>query len=87
MKRTLAFLFPMVAVMLLLLGGEVRADMASPGSCLGGGSHDEGHDSGSPRGQLSPPNKHGQRRVGVGLLSAAFVTSGWLFFRRQEPKG
>ena len=82
MKRTLAFLFPIVAGVLLLLGGEVRADM-----CFGGGTHDEGQDSGSPRGQLSPPNKNGKRRVGVGLLSAAFVTTGWLFFRRQEPKG
>ena len=41
MKRTLALLLPMVALILLLADGRAGADMWGPGSCFGGNSHDD----------------------------------------------
>jgi hypothetical protein len=94
MKRTLALLLPMVALILLLADGRAGADMWGPGSCFGGNSHDDQikdakddtKDNDLAVRLRSSPSRNGSRRVGVGLLSVAFATSGWLFFRRQGPK-
>jgi len=90
MKRTLAVLLPVLAVVVLLLGAGAWADGPSPGACFGGGSHDEpkGDAGGDSKTSLRQgPTRSSTRRAGVGLMSAAFVTSGWLFFRRRDPKG
>jgi hypothetical protein len=87
MKRTLAMLLPVVAM--LFWAGGAWADAASPGSCFGDENDhsqykkDAGVDGKLVRGQ---PTRSDTRRAGVGLLSAAFVTSGWLVLRRQDLK-
>jgi hypothetical protein len=89
MRRTLAVLFPVVA-MLLFVGGA-WADAAGPGSCFGSSDNsppskklDAGGDAKLVQGQT--PTRSDTRRAGVGLLSAALVTSGWLVLRRQDLK-
>ncbi len=90
MKRMLAVLVSVVAISLFAAGAW--ADAASPGSCFGEGGDqpyphekkDAGGDAKLVQGQA--PDRSGTRRAGVGLLSAALVTSGWLFFRRQDLK-
>ncbi|MGA9656633.1 MAG: hypothetical protein WBV96_22250 [Polyangia bacterium] len=87
MKRTLAVLIPMVALVLLLLGGWVRADaVGNNGLCGGGTESKDSRESDLASARVAPPRRNATRRVGVGLLSAAFMTSGWLFFRRQGPR-
>lgn len=89
MKRMLAVLVSVVAISLFAAGAW--ADVASPGGCFGENdrSHqyekqDAGGDAKLVQGQT--PDRSDTRRAGVGLLSAALVTSGWLFFRRQDLK-
>jgi hypothetical protein len=89
MKRTLTMLLPVLAVVVLLFAGEAFADAASPGSCFGSGSHDDDKQDASKDaiavlGQR--PTRSNTRRTGIGLVSAAFATSGWLYFRRRDPK-
>lgn len=88
MKRLLAHFLPFLAAS--LLGAFAWADAASPGGCFGdgGGNKYEKSDSGSDVkvAQGRAPARSDTRRTGAGLLSAAFVTSGWLFLRRQDPK-
>jgi hypothetical protein len=84
MKRTLTMLLPVLAVVVLLFAGEAFADAASPGSCFGSGSHDDekqdaSKDAIAVLGQR--PTRSSTRRTGIGLVSAAFATSGWLYFR------
>jgi hypothetical protein len=89
MKRTLTMLLPVLALVVLLFAGEAFADAASPGSCFGSGSHDNDKQDASKDaiavlGQR--PTRSSTRRAGIGLVSAAFATSGWLYFRRRDPK-
>jgi len=88
MKRTLAVLLPMLAVVVLLLAGGAWADAAGPGSCFGGSPHEYKEDAGSDGNTVfgRGPSRSSTRRTGVGLMSAAFVTSGWLFLRRQDRR-
>jgi hypothetical protein len=83
MKRALAILLPVLASAVLLLAGEARADGPSPGACFGGGNEHE-HNDASSDGKMAQGQAPTTRRAGVGLLSAAFVTSGWLFLRRPK---
>lgn len=87
MKRLLAGLLPMLAAV-LLLAGSARADAAGPGSCFGGNGREPQHNDASGDAQSdiisSGEGSKGTRRLGAGFLSAAFVTSGWLFLRRRD---
>jgi hypothetical protein len=90
MKRTLALLLPVLAAVVLSFAGWAWADSVSPGGCFGGDNDlntkkDASSDAKLVQGE--GPAHSDTRRAGVGLLSAAFVTSGWLFLRRQDPRG
>ncbi len=63
----------LLGLSLLLSANQVRAD-----ACIGGGNRPE------PRrdGAVGSEN-HSQRRLGMGLLAAASVTTLWLSLRRS----
>jgi hypothetical protein len=87
MKRILASALP--ALFTILLASASWADGPSPGGCFGeDGSQPIKKDASSDVNvaQAGAPTRSDTRRAGVGLLSAAFVTSGWLFLRRLDPK-
>jgi hypothetical protein len=88
MRRTLAVLLPVLAAVVLLFTTGAWADGPSPGACFGGNDHNEyERRDASTDGKLvqgQAPTDSDTRRAGVGLLSAAFVTSGWLFLRRPR---
>jgi hypothetical protein len=89
MKRSLALLLPVTALVVLLFARGAFADAAGPGTCFGSGSHDEYRkDAGAQAkdGLAQGPSRSTTHRAGIGLVSAAFITSGWLFLRRREPK-
>lgn len=90
MRRTLAVGMATVVAALLLLAHEASADGPSPGACFGDSSHDDGYkrDAASDGKPVlgRAPSRSSTHRAGIGLLSAAFVTSGWLVLRRPDRK-
>jgi hypothetical protein len=87
MNRILAITLP--ALFTILLASAAWADGPSPGGCFGGDGDQPAKKDASSDVKVAEgrgPTRSETRRAGVGLLSAAFVTSGWLFLRRQDPK-
>jgi hypothetical protein len=73
----------------LLFTDGAWADGPSPGACFGGSNHEDFKRDAASDGKAvlgQGPSRSNTRRAGVGLMSAAFVTSGWLVLRRKEPK-
>jgi len=86
MKRILAIVLPLLVM--LMCAGRAFADGPSPGACFGGKSEPEHHDaSGDGKtAERRAPARSDIRRAGMGLVSAAFATSGWLVLRRRDKK-
>jgi hypothetical protein len=85
MKRILALALPVLTV--ILLAGGAWADAPSPGGCFGGDGDQPVKKDASSDVKVAEgrgPSRSDTRKAGVGLLSAAFVTSGWLFLRRRS---